>query len=518
LRFRRRIALGLCLTAVLALLLGTQACTTSPVSMGVSPYRVTLVVDGRREIHDTRAPTVGAFLVEVGVLIGNLDRVQPPETTSLTDQLTITVVRVEQITHVVTQTIAFERQVVRDALVPLGETRLLQAGQAGVLERQYRIILEDRQETERALIREVMIQPPQHEVRLVGAQIQPGNVAITGALAYLSQQDAWIMRESSFQRRRLTVLGDLDGHVFELSPDARHLLFTRAVTESDRLNSLWLVRTTEAAPNPVPLNVDDVLWADWAPDGEHIAWSSAEVTEQAPGWRGNNDLWVATLTRQTTLASRRQVLEPEPGGGHGWWGTRYAWAPSGERLASSRPDSVGIVTVPGGQQTQIARFPAFRTFSSWAWHPAVSWSPEGTYVATVVHGGEGDEKPEESPVFSLAVLEAEGTFSATLSLEVGMWANPHYAPDGEHLLFGRAITPNQSATSLYTLHLMDRDGSNQRTLATPGPGLETPEWIWRSDGQAIAFLHLGDIFVMDLASNATEALTNEGNVTLIRWR
>ena len=50
---------------------------------------------------------------------------------------------------------------------------------------------------------------------------------ITGTLAYLSNQDAWVIRGSSFQVRRLTNLGDLDGRVFALSPDGAYLLFTR---------------------------------------------------------------------------------------------------------------------------------------------------------------------------------------------------------------------------------------------------------------------------------------------------
>ncbi len=516
-RARRLPAALMALLLALGLLLAVQACAPSAVSMTNPTYRVTLIIAGQPEVHETQATTVRALLNEAGVHIGELDRVHPPETTALVDDLTITVVRVAQTTHVITQTVPFERQVVRDVSVPLGETQLLQTGQAGILERHYRITIEDGAETERILTREIMAQPPQHEVRLVGARPQPENVPITGTLAYLSQQDAWVIRESSFQRRRLTHLGDLDGRVFALSPDARHLLFTRAVTDSEHLNSLWWVRTTEAAPEPLPLDVDDVLWAQWAPDSQRLAWTTAEVTEQAPGWRGENDLRIATLTTRDTLAPRPAVIEPEPGGGYGWWGTRYAWDPDGERLAYSRPEAVGVVTARNGARTELVTFPPFRTFSSWAWHPAVTWSPDGAYLVTVVHGGAADEKPEESPVFNLVVLEAEGAFSATLALEVGMWSNPQYAPDGERLLFGRAVIPYQSATSHYTLHLMDRDGSNQRALPLPTGGLEIPEWAWSPDAEAVAFVHLGDIFVLDLASGEIASLTNEGNVTLIRW-
>ena len=481
---------------------------------------MTLVADGREQTIETAGGTVSSLLSEAGILIGPLDRVTPPETTALSDLLTVTVVRVEQNSLVITQTLPFGRQVVRDASVPSGETRLLQTGQSGILERHYRITLEDRRESERVLVRDVVVQPPRDEVRLVGARPQLENVPITGTLAFLSNQDAWVMRESSFQRRGLTVLGDLDGRVFALSPDARYLLFTRGVTESDRLNSLWLVATTEAAPNPIPLNVSDLLWAGWAPKGRSIAWTTAEVTEQAPGWRGTNDLWIADVTARNTLVSRRKVLEAEAGGGYGWWGTRYAWSPEGDVLAFSRPDSVGIVSVPEGKTTQLLEFPAFRTFSSWSWNPALAWSPDGELLTTVVHDGSTGDKPEESPLFHLVTVSPAGDLTATLSLEVGMWAAPTYSPDGERLLYGRAIIPYQSATSLYTLYRMDRDGSDQHPLFAPasGEGLEIPEWVWSPDGATIAFVQSGDIFVLNTASGAAESLSDEGTVTRVQWR
>ncbi len=507
---------GLCLGLL-------QACT--PPALPNPSYRVTLVADGHEQTIETSGGTVRTVLAEAGIVVGPLDRVTPPETTALSDLLTVTVVRVDQSSLVITQTLAFGRQVVRDASVPVGETRLLQTGQSGLLERHYRITQEDSVETERVLVREVVVQPPRDEVRLVGARPQLENVPITGTLAFLSNQDAWVMRESSFQRRRLTVLGDLDGRVFVLSPDARYLLFTRGVTESDHLNSLWLVATSEAAPNPVPLNVSDLLWAGWAPQGvtaatRGIAWSTAEVTEQAPGWRGTNDLWTADVTSRNTLVSRRQVVEPEAGGGYGWWGTRYAWSPAGDTLAYSRPDSVGIVTLPGGEVTQLLQFPALRTFSSWTWNPALAWSPDGELLTTVVHDGGTGDKPEESPLFHLVTLSPTGDVTATLSLEVGMWAAPAYSPDGERLLYGRAVIPYQSATSLYTLYQMDRDSSDQHAVYAPasGEGLEIPEWVWSPDGAAIAFVQSGDVFVLATASGAAESLSDEGTVTRVQWR
>jgi len=501
-----------------------SACATPP-ALPTTRHQVNLVADGHEQTVQTGATTVRALLDEHNIVLNGLDRVEPPEVTAVRDQMTVRVTRVEQQTYVMTQTVPFERQTVRDIAVPTGENRLLQAGQPGLIEREYRVTYENHVETERILLKEHLVQPPQAEIRLIGARPQLENVTITGTLAYLANQDAWVIRESSFQRRRLTSLGDLDGRVFSLSPDSQLLLFTRSVTQSEHLNELWLVSTTEATPNPVPLNLADVLWADWRPPGQPggqlVAWSSAEVVEQAPGWRGNNDLWTATLTDKNTLTARKQVLEPTSGGGYGWWGTRYAWSPDGATLALSHPDGVGLVDVRGATVTPLLSFAPFRTFSSWAWNPSLSWSPDGELLSTVIHvGSTVAETGEESPVFDLAIISPAGTVSGTLATEVGMWATPRFSPDGGRLLYGRATVPYQSATSTYELEVIDRDGSNRATIDMPQPhaGLDLPEWVWSPDGNQIAYIEFGDISVLDLSTGTTRTLTNEGGAAALRWQ
>lgn len=521
--FRRidvRPAAAVLLTILVASL---GACSSAP-PIASPPIEVVLIADGQTETIETEIETVSELLRESGIAIGEWDRVNPPEVSALETGMTIRVIRVRQETEIITQTIPFGRQVVRDANVREGESRLLQSGQVGRVERHYLITYEDDTESDRALVREVLVQKPQDEVRLIGTKGQRQNVPIVGTLTYLSNQDAWLMRDSSFQTRRLTSLGDLDGRVFTLSPDGERLLLTRTATETDVLNELWIVATTEAAPNPVPLNVKNVLWAGWAPDDEIMAWTTAEVQAQAPGWRGQNDLWQARVTRQNTLASRREILSPEAGGGYGWWGTRYVWAPDGKALAYSRPESVGLVTLADRDTTTLLTFPAYRTFSSWSWNPEVAWSPDGLFLATLTHHGEGLEKPEESPVFNLVQIAAEGNYSATLAVEVGMWAAPHFSPDGQWLLFGRAVVPYQSSTSTYNLYLADRDGSGQMQILAPGAAeLELPLWRWRPDGQGIAFVARGDIYWLPLnpeaeAADSVTALTEDGGVTMLAWR
>lgn len=485
------------------------------------PDRVFIVADGERRALETRAGTVREVLVEADITLEGLDRLQPPETAQIQNGMTITVTRVLERWETITETLPFERQVVRDATIPEGETRLLQVGQAGVRERVTRILLEDGVEKERALVQDTITRPPQDEVRLIGTRPQATTASITGTLAYLEHQDAWVMRSSTANHRRLTAFGDLAGRVFALSPDGTRLLFTRVVTEGEHFNALWLVHTTEADAAPVPLELDDVIWAGWSPDGEKIAWTTAEPTERAPGWRGRNDLWVAALSSRDRLISKREILKPEAGGGYGWWGARYAWSPTGNALAYATPEEVGVVTLAQRERLPLARFPAYRTYSSWAWSPGLAWSPDGGFIATVLHGpAPGEGEPEESPVFDLWILAATGAYSTEIASEVGMWAAPQFSPDGETLLFGKANIPYQSQLSSYTLCTVDRDGSNRSCFypAEGETGIEIPLWIWSPDQQALVFIQRDNLQLLQQGEKMSIPITGEGRVTAVDWR
>jgi Tol biopolymer transport system component len=478
-------------------------------------------VEGDEQTLETDAATVRDLLEEANITLENLDHVTPAENTRIQSHMTITVTRVIQRFETITETLPFERRVVKDASIPQGKTRLLQAGQEGTRASVYRITIEDGVQVERALVREIIRDTPRDEILMIGTQTQIQPRPISGTLAYLNYQDAWLMQNSSSNRRRITSLGDLDERVFALSPDGTRLLFTRAVTEADHVNALWLVHTDQADAEPLDLQIHDILWADWSPNGERIAWTTAEPSERPSGWRGQNDLQTAILTPQDRLISRREVLPPEAGGGYGWWGTRYTWAPDSANLAYARPDEVGVVNVHNGKRQTLARFPAYRTYSTWAWHPHIAWSPDGGFISTVLHSTAPNRvDPEESPVFDLWTLEATGAYSAEIASEVGMWAAPTYAPSGETLLFGRARIPYQSQRSAYTLCTIDRDGSN-RTCAYPPDeerGIERPVWGWSPDGEGIFFILQGDLHLYLPVEGTALRLTDEGGITQVVWK
>lgn len=495
-------------------------------------HTVTLIADGQTRSLTTEALVVRDLLVEAGVALDEDDRVEPAENMFIEDGLIVRVIRVEVRIENEQREIPFERRTVRDTSIPLGETRLLEAGVTGLEELSYRVTIEDGVEVDRQLARRVTLREPRTEIILVGAQMELAPVPITGTVAYIANRNAWVIRTTSPNRRRLTHTSDLDGRVFALSPDGSYLMFTRASTDAGALNTLWMVDAVVADAEPVRLvGADGVLWADWAPDCRgapdgstcRIAYTTATRTESSPGWEAANDLWIARpRARDGHVFNRVRVVKPSAGGAYGRWGTSYAWSPDGLWLAYARADQVGVVRVSDGRQTALALFPPYRTYAQWAWTPSVSWSPEGEFIVAVLHGPAptgGD--PEDSPVFDIWALAASGTISAELASETGMWASPLYAPEGDWIAFGRARSPYASAASGYDLYVMDRDGSNRRLLfpseGEPGLRYYSGAVAWGPGGEHLIVVYQGDLYRIAVEDGAAQPLTAEGNVTTVRW-
>ncbi len=530
-------------SALLSLLVALVAC--APPRDAAS---ITLVADGKTREVTSEALTVRDLLRENDIKLDADDRVRPAEPTLIKDAMTVRVVRVETHTETEEREIPYDRRTVHDASIPAGESQLLEPGTTGIEELTYRITLEDGIEVDRRLVRQTTLREPRTEVILAGAQTEQGPVPITGTIAYIANHNAWLMQRTSHNQRRLTHKGDLDGRVFSLSSDGTHVLFTRVPTEtgeSAHLNTLWILDTSTANAEPVRLEVDSILWAAWEPSCEvshtgspcRIAYTRGATAEGNPGWRAKNDLWVARPRPNTgELFAKRQLLEPIRSGSYSWWGTTYTWSPNGQSMAYARADEVGVIRVYDGRREAICQFPPYRTYAPWVWTPTVEWSQEGLYIVTTLHGpAPTGQAPEDSPVFDVWVLSADGTITAELASEAGMWSAPTFAPGTGMISFGRARSPYASQTSSYDLQVMDRDGSDQRLIFPAGEeiGLKYPETAWSPAGDQIVAVYQGNLYLIDIpgkeegrpstekgneATPTTHQLTISGGVTAVRWQ
>ncbi|MBN1122526.1 MAG: G5 domain-containing protein [Anaerolineae bacterium] len=549
-------------TILIALLLGglLAACQFVPEQGDTT---VTIVADGTTQVMVVESDlTVSDVLRGSGISLGELDRVNPPGYSRVSDGMTITVVRVVEETIVEREEVAFQRQTVPNDGMAEGETRLLQPGVNGIAEVTYRITYENGGEVSRSEIRRILIEPAQDEVIMVGSQTDLPTVTVNGTLAYISSGNAWIIRQNSANHLPLTVDGGLDGKVFELSDDGKRLVYTKSLNGDDEeaFNALWVILDMDDTESePVRLDLENILFSAWVPGVERtIVYSTAEPRSTFPGWQANNDLWRAQISATGGLVQQEQLLEASSGGIYGWYGTTYTFSPDGVTLAWAQPDAVGVLLPeyggtgddeeagdeeeeddesesPTGLPTGYTRL-TIAIFAPWnaydfIWVPTPAWAPDGLVFAAATHGEPmGSEVAEDSPVFNLSIFPYDGWYSVNVVEQVGMWAEPRYSPaetpDGEELdvslAYLQAINPLDSAFSRTRLVVMDRDGSNERVVfpSDERPGLLPQQIAWSPDGGQIAVIDPGpegDLFLVDVVTGRAQQITTDGQSSNPRW-
>ncbi|HXF70559.1 MAG TPA: G5 domain-containing protein [Thermoflexus sp.] len=484
------------------------------------PVPVIIVGDGQRRTVYTRAATVGEALAQAGIPLGDLDRISPPETARITPGMVITVTRITQTLEVQEVQIPFPRQILKDARLAPGETRLIRRGEPGVEHVTFRITWADGQPIERQEIHRERIRDPVPEIIAVSLLGEVASRPISGTLVFLARRDVWRMVGETSRIVRLTHLGDLDGRVFALSPAGSMLVFSRAPVTSTRtaLNTVWGIDLQVDPPRPLPLGLENVLWLGWSPQGDRMAFTTGEPSPGPPGWRAHNDLWIGRWVGGRIEA--RRVLTPTAGGPYGWWGMTWAWAPDGRRMAFGRTDGVGVLDLETLRTTLLITFPIYETRSAWAWTPALAWSPDGRYLAALVHGPpRSGEPPEQSTRFDLWILAVDEGWARPLIEDVGLWAGILWTPQG--LFFGQARQPEAGDASRYDLYWADHDGSDRRRLFPPegevGFGGQ-PDLLWTPDGQGVVVRYQGDLYWIAIPSGRVERLTAQGDIAAMAWR
>jgi hypothetical protein len=521
---------SLALCALLALL---AAGCRSP-QLGQRQISVTITADGEtRQLGIRAGSTVSQALQDAGIAPGNLDKSEPPLYTVLSDGDSVRLVRVAEEFQTEIQVIPFERQVVRNESLPEGENRLVQAGVNGQQEVTYRRILEDGVETSRNPVKTEVISEAVAEIVMIGAQASFAPLPIPGRIAYLSAGNAWVMDGSTANRRLIVNTGDLDGRIFALSPEGNYLLFTRKSKKpADReINTLWYVRTDSSIPPTVSLQVSNVVnYAGWIPGTATVVYSTVEPRGTAPGWQANNDLYKVSISSGQTP---RKLLEPNSGGVYGWWGMSFAISQSGA-IAYARPDGIGLVDQEGFRLHPLLDITPLQTHSDWAWIPGLAWGADGKTLFFLDHApAPAPVTAEESPFFDLQAASMANDASVRLVPQTGMFAYPSVSPLRQNgnerayqVAFLQAIFPDQSETSRYRLVVMDRDGSDRRTLFPPvdtgGLAPQVAAWaplpITGQTGDFLAVIYQGNLWLLDSSSGQAFQVTGDGLISLIDWK
>jgi hypothetical protein len=518
----------------LALFVLLTACTPTlqQVDMTVS----VIADDTSHNITLPSGSSVREAILSAGINVSQTDRVNPPEYSLLTQGLIITVTRIQEEFETQQVIIPFERQELHNESLPIGEIRLIQAGQNGLREITIRNIFEDGVEIGSSVVSENILLPATPEIVMIGVQSLFAPLPIPGKLVYRTGGNAWLMEGSTSNRRPLVTTGDVDKYIFSLSSDGKYLLFSRKsmLPLDQEINTLWVVDTTQQPPKPVSLGISNVVhFAAWQPAERYlIAYSTVEPRTTAPGWQANNDLHFLTFVDGKPGRSQN-ILETNSGGIYGSWGMTFSWSPDGNNLAYSRPDGVGLINTNSGELTSLVDITPLNTHGDWAWTPGMAWASDNQSIYLVTHAApSGLISPEESPNFDLVTNSLTNLLPTTLVQQTGMFANPAVSSLQEEdsqlnykVAFLHAIFPTQSKTSRYQLNIMNKDGTNVVALfpAEGQSGLQpqTPVWAPQradSGGAYIGLIYEGNLWIIDSTSGQSQQITGDGLTSQIDWR
>ncbi|PJF44264.1 MAG: hypothetical protein CUN55_04855 [Phototrophicales bacterium] len=522
-------------------LLGCEASTNSTDD---SKVRLEVVVDGTRKTYTyDRIASVGQLLAAYEIEVSPLDKVNPPQFTQISDGMVITIVRVTEEEKCTDSTLAYEVKRFNTTNLEPGVVEVAEPGKNGIERICYRVVYEDGVEVSSTIRERIILEPAIDRIEYVGVEDNVDPVPIIGTLSYIASGQAYIMQTSSSSRRPLTTEGGLDGRVFDLSSDGRQLLFTRQTSDANDepfANELWVILDTRSnPPTPIQTELRDVLTAAWRPGVPYtFAYSSATPANIFSGWSAYNDLHIIRLDGQTgNIINVDTIIESNLTGLFAAWGTRFAWAPDGQKMAYAKADGIGLVDFAAGVLLPpTISFPHFESSiaSNWVWQPTISWSQDSEWIVTTVHGPPyAEESPTNSIIFDLAVWRVSDNFIIDRLLpEVGIWANPIYSPIAVDPEFGfkdfqiaylQARDPYNSVSTEYDLVVADRDGSNPR-IVFPGTSLRgirpidgEGEFVWSPDGEQIAIVYQNDLWLLNVRSGIAQRVTNEGPVRAPRW-
>ncbi len=520
-----------------------SGCLAPQVSQSNVTLQINLEADGKKyPLQVSAGSTVADALQTADLQVGTLDKVEPPLYTILTDGLTIKITRGREEFETQQTVIAYEQQIVRNESLPQGETRIIQRGQNGVKEITYRKYFENDTLVNTNISRITILEPALPQIVMVGVRAPFAPLPIPGKLVYLAGGSVWLMEGSTSNRIPLPVTDDPqtppDGRILRLSPDKRWLLYTRKSSKpaEDEINTLWVLDISNPKAKPINLRTPNVIhFADFDPLASlTILYSTVEPRSAPPGWQANNDLYRMKFGANGNLGVREKIIEANTGGVYGWWGTDYFWSPTGNLLAYSRPDEIGIVSFREKRLLPLLENTPLQTRSDWALIPPVGWGADGRTLFVVTHAPPpGLVNPEESPNFDLSALSLDSDALVRIKQQSGMFAYPTASRAGQqgeesayYVAYLQASLPQQSDISGYQLVLMDRDGSNRRTVfPKPGsPGLEPQIPAWSpsapsfTEGDFVAVIYEGNLWMIDAATGEATQVTDDGLIQVIDWK
>ncbi|MGM0877663.1 MAG: ubiquitin-like domain-containing protein [Bacillota bacterium] len=141
-------------------------------------FKLTLNVGEEKQQVWTTSTTVADFLKEQNVKLNELDKVEPALTEKVNEKSAITVTRVEKVTDVVEEPIAFDVVTKNDSSIEKGEHKVIDSGKEGKQQKHYEVVMENGKEISRKLLKTKTVEESKDRVVALGTKVaQPVSTA-----------------------------------------------------------------------------------------------------------------------------------------------------------------------------------------------------------------------------------------------------------------------------------------------------------------------------------------------------
>jgi uncharacterized protein YabE (DUF348 family) len=133
-------------------------------------FKLTLNVGEEKQQVWTTSTTVADFLKEQKVTLNELDKVEPALTEKVNEKSTVTVTRIEKVTDVVEEPIAFDVVKKNDSSIEKGKQKVIDSGKEGKQKKHFEVVLENGKEISRKLLKTETVEESKDRVVVLGTK------------------------------------------------------------------------------------------------------------------------------------------------------------------------------------------------------------------------------------------------------------------------------------------------------------------------------------------------------------
>lgn len=133
-------------------------------------FLVRLNSDGEQHEVWTTSTTVADFLEKESISLGELDRVEPAQDERIANETEVSVIRVEKVTDVVEEEVAFATVTRQDKSLERGKEEVLEQGSKGLVKKHYEVVLENGKEVSRNLVKTDTVKESSDRIVAVGTR------------------------------------------------------------------------------------------------------------------------------------------------------------------------------------------------------------------------------------------------------------------------------------------------------------------------------------------------------------